>query len=97
MDNHNSQVVSNPELEHQNDLYGVFSKPEWEPIQEELQKYKDSVMSYITGLNPLLPEHQAAYLRYQGQLDLIDLLLKLPEENRGVLQVIKEALIKFVR
>lgn len=86
------KAVGKEELEHQRKLFTYFSSQDWPVLQDELKAYRDDVVRYLSNLDVSKEDQRIEHIIYKSKLDLLNMWIKLPDENKSFMQMMKETI-----
>jgi hypothetical protein len=81
--------------DHVDQLYLAFTNPVNKVFQEELQNFRVDLVEYMTKFNISDPIQRDQFIRCQGQLELLDTWIKMPEATNSYLKELTASFNKF--
>lgn len=86
-------IVNDVALEHQRKLWAYFNSKEWPVLQEELRQYRADLVRYMSVLDVSNDGNKIEHIRSKAQLELVDVWLQLPVENKSFLEQFKDLFV----
>lgn len=81
---------SQDELDHQQKLWLMFQRPEYNEFIKELETYRKDLINYMARLDITLKEHEIEHIKGKAKIELLDLWLSMPEQTKSLLEQLKD-------